>query len=275
MRFDWYQATIHENPIVIVETLKTALAPDGQVKEGRGRHNYWQSFKILDKAGDKVAEVLAGGPNGDPNAVSSGHAAEPFSKVVRRAWPVHRVTRFDAAEDLIHQDAMTRLEGVCRALAAELKIKGRAVVPDDPKDGKTYYLGAPSSDTRVRLYDKTAETRLKLPPERHSEIPENWARLEIQVRPRNDFRELAAMSTPENAWGFSGWTAELAKRAFSLDIPRVTMQAGRETDHQRAYRFMLKQYGAVLKQMLDDLGSWDCVGLTIGADIRKLDREKR
>jgi hypothetical protein len=27
--------------------------------------------------------------------------------------------------------------------------------------------------------------------------------------------------------------------------------------------------------MLDDLGSWDCVGLTIGADIRKLDREKR
>jgi hypothetical protein len=275
MRFDWYQATIQENPIVLVDSLKAALAADGDVKEGRGRHNYWQSFKILDKEGHRVAEVLAGGPNGHPNAVSSGLPAQAFSEVVRKAWPVHKVTRFDSAEDMVGEDVMGRLEAVCKSLAEELKIKGRSVLPDDPRDGKTYYMGAPSSDTRVRLYDKTAESRLKLPPEKHKDIPENWVRLEIQVRPRNDFRELAAFSTPENAWGFSGWTSELARRAFSLDIPRVTMQAGRETDHQRAYRFMLKQYGAVLKQMLDDLGSWDCVGLTIGADLSKIARERR
>ena len=42
------------------------------------------------------------------------------------------------------------------------------------------------------------------------------------------------------------------------------MQAGRETDDERAFRFMTMQYGPLLKRMLGDLGSWECVGLTIG-----------
>ena len=36
MRFDWYQATIPENPIVLVESLLERLAPGGEVIDGRG-----------------------------------------------------------------------------------------------------------------------------------------------------------------------------------------------------------------------------------------------
>lgn len=275
MRFDWYQATIPENPIVLVETLKAALAADGDVVEGRGRHNYHQSFRVRDARGERVAEVLAGGSNGHPNVTASGIVTPGFVKVVRETWPAHRVTRFDAAEDLAQEGAFEGLEAVCRAVAKEMGVRGRAIVPDDPTEGRTYYLGAPSSDNRVRLYDKTAETRAKLPEERHGEIPEHWARLEVQVRPRKEWKVFAAQATPEQAWGFAGWTHELANRALSLQIERITMQAGRETDDERAFRFMTIQYGPLLKRMLSDLGSWECVGLTIGEAIREREAAKR
>lgn len=275
MRFDWYQPTISENPIVLVETLKASLAADGEIIEGRGRQNYRQSFRILDARGERVAEVLAGGSNGDPNVTASGIVTPRFVEVVREFWPDHRVTRFDAAEDMAQEGALDTLEAVCRGLAKDLGIRGRAVVPDDPSEGRTYYLGAPSSDTRVRLYDKTAETRGKLPPERHDEVPDHWARLEVQVRPRKEWKRYAAQATPEQAWGFAGWTHELAKRALSLQIQRITMQAGRETDDERAFRFMVMQYGPLLQRMLRDLGSWDCVGLTIGEAIKKHQEQRR
>ena len=277
MRFDWYQATIPENPVVLVETLKHALAPDGDIVEGRGRHNYHQSFRVRNARGERVAEVLAGGSNGDPNATASGIFTQGFVDVVRGSWPEHRVTRFDAAEDMAQQGALEALEATCRELAKDLGIKGRAVVPDDPSEGRTYYLGAPSSDTRVRLYDKSAEARAKLPPERHGEIPDHWARLEVQVRPRKEWKMFAARATPEQAWGFAGWTHELAKRALSLHIERITMQSGRETDDERAFRFMVLQYGPLLQRICRDLGSWECVGLTVGEAIaaQKAARIKR
>lgn len=275
MRFDWYQATIPEHPVILVETLKAALAADGDVLEGRGRHNYHQSFRIRDAKGDRVAEVLAGGANGHPNVTASGGVTPAFVEVVREAWPAHRVTRFDAAEDLAQEGSFESLEAVCRGLARELGVKGRSIVPDDPSEGRTYYLGAPSSDNRVRLYDKSAETRAKLPPERHGEIPDHWTRLEVQVRPRKDWKAFAAQATPAQAWGFAGWTHELARRALALDIDRITMQAARETDDERAFRFMCMQYGPLLQRLLRDLGSWDCVGLTIGERIAELEAVRR
>lgn len=263
MRFDWYQATIPENPIVLVDTLKAALAAGGEVVEGRGRHNYHQSFRINDAQGFRVAEVLAGGKNGNPNVTASGEVTSAFVEVVRSCWPSHRVTRFDSAEDFAKEGALDGLEAICRGVAKELRVKGRAVVPDDPTEGKTYYMGAPTSDNRVRLYDKTAETRRKLPESRHAEIPDHWARLEVQVRPRKEWKAYAAQATPEQAWGFAAWTHELAQRAFSLSIDRINMYAGKESDDERAFRYLVIQYGPLLERLVRDVGSWECVGLTI------------
>ncbi|MEB3029891.1 hypothetical protein VJI72_08880, partial [Parvimonas micra] len=79
-----------------------------------------------------------------------------------------------------------------------------------------YYMGATTSDVRVRLYEKTAELRRSLPPSRWGEIPENVVRLETQVRPRKKYKAVAAAVDAEQAWGFSRWTAELALRAMAL-----------------------------------------------------------
>lgn len=103
MRFDWYQATIPAHPVDLVQSILSTLAPGGDVVEGRGKHNYHQSFTIRDVQGDRVAMVLAGGPNGDPNAVASGASTDAFVPLVRERWPDHRVTRFDAAEDFCQE----------------------------------------------------------------------------------------------------------------------------------------------------------------------------
>jgi hypothetical protein len=270
VRFDWYQPTVPETPQVIVDELLARLAPGGEVREGAGRHNYRQSFTIQSRDGDPVAVVLCGGPNGDPNLTASGAACDAFVPVVRELWPEHRVSRADVAEDFAGEGVYDRLEGACRAVYRELGVKGRAIVPDDPRDGRTYYGGAPSSDVRVRLYDKTAEARRHLPEARHAEVPDHWARLECQVRPRNQAKDMACRMRPEQFWGCARWTAQLAAMAMRLDVDRIAMNPARESDHDRAYRFLLQQYGRTFLRLLHDHGSWAAVGAQIGDDLKRM-----
>ena len=216
MRFDWYQATIPDHPLDVVQAVHSSLAPGGEVQEGRGQNGYRQTFTIRQQDGDRVAVVMCGGNNGaHPNAMASGAVAHPFASLVRELWPAHKVTRVDAAEDMAEEGAYEALEGVCRALAQERGLKGRRILPDDPAEGRTYYIGSPASDVLTRLYDKTAETRRNLPPERHGEVPDHWVRIEARVRPRKEAGYVAASLTPEQVWGCSAWTHELARRLFS------------------------------------------------------------
>lgn len=265
MRFDWYQPTIPDSPIVIVEELLARLAPGGEVQEGRGKNNYWQSFTIRDRDRERVAVVLAGGPNGDPNVMASGTACDAFVPVVRELWPEHRVTRADVAEDFQGEGSFETLEAVCRStLSKHPRVKGWAYVPDDPAEGRSYNMGSVTSDVRMRLYDKSAERRAKLPPERHCEVPENVTRLEVVVKPRKDWREHAAKMPVEVFWGFAGWTAEVAARAMQLEVQRIAMQGGRESDHDRAMRYLIAQYGPTLVRMFEDHGDWKAVGMQLG-----------
>lgn len=271
MRFDWYQATVAAHPVELAEILRSELAPGGVIEPGRGRFNYHQSLTIKSADGDRKAVILAGGPNGDPNVSASGESTPEAVQALRAHFPAHRVTRFDAAEDFIQVGSWEVLERVCRGVAVECEVKGRAVVPDDISEGRTYYMGAPSSDVRARLYEKTAQVRKTLPECRWHEVPEGWNRLEVQVRPKHPaVREYSATLTPEQIWGFSGWSLELAKRALDLNVERLHAQIKRESDDQRALRVMCQQYANVLSRMHNDLGDWSCVGLTIGEVISKL-----
>lgn len=255
MRFDWYQATIPAHPLDVVEGVLAAMAPGGEVRSGRGMHGYTQSHEIRRGDGDRVALVLCGGNRGaHPNAQASGADAPQFAATVRDMWPRHRVTRVDAAEDLVGQGAYETLETSCRSLARERRLKGRAIVPDDVADGRTYYVGSATSDVRVRLYDKTAEQRRLMAPDRLHEVPDNWARVEAQVRPRKDAGYAVAALSPSEVWGCASWTCELAQRLFALDLARIEMQAGRETQDQRAWRFMIQQYGATMRRKASRIG---------------------
>ena len=275
MRYDWYQPTIPDDPIVIVEELLKRLAPGGEVTEGRGKNNYQQSFTIADWQGSRVAVVLAGGPNGHPNVICSGDACDAFVPVVRELWPKHRPSRMDAAEDFSGEGVFDALEGVCRSVTSGHGVKGLAFVPDDQADGRTYRMGSPASAVVARLYDKAAELRRHLPPERHAEIPAHMTRLEVAVRPPREWRDAAARWEPKHVFMAADWTADLARQVLGLELERVMQRPGRVGDHDRAVRSMLSQYKRTLHRLLADHGDWPTVGRQLGYLLDELERAQR
>lgn len=263
MRFDWYAATLPEvdNPMVVLGALRDLL-PVAEVREARGLHGYRQRFQLLSGSGDELASVMCGGIE-HPHAWASGQDTPAFVQAIRTAFPRHRVTRMDSAEDFDIEGGYDTLRGVCKVVRERTGIKGREIVPDQPEDGRTYYLGSPASPARSRLYEKGLQERARTIGDPDA-ISRHWTRLEAQVRPQKQARDTAAAATPEQAWGYAQWLQSLASEAMNLDIPRVRGRVWQASDDERALAFMVSQYATHLERMRRDLGDWACVGLQLG-----------
>lgn len=257
--------------MVVVETIRQEFG--GKVEEGRRRLGYAQAFRITDKGGDElVGEVLCGAVTGnhEPHAVATGSRAHEFSEVLRANWPAHRVSRFDAAEDFDEEGAFETLTGHMATISKAAGCKGLWMLPDDPLDGATYYLGSESSNVRCRAYQKGLLTRKQLHHSFHDKVSPHWARLEVQVRPKKLGKEYAASCSPIDAWGFALWSKDLAEVAMALDVARYQGGWKPQTDDERTFDWMLRQYGPLLGRVKDDLGDWGCVGLQIGQRLKEL-----
>lgn len=267
-RFDWYSATITDQPQRIAETLESEL--ETTVKITRGMHGYTTGFEF-EKDTVTVARMLAGGPNGRPTVWASGEDTGPFVDLVRNMWPeTHYVTRMDSAVDFDGQDVWDRLEALALATAEKMRLKTRVVGDYHGRtDGVTLYLGAVSSPAQMRLYEKGKQMRLRMPVELRSTVSENWVRAEIQLRPQKHARVSAASASPVDAWGYAAFAKHFAAEALNLDVERVAGKVWRETDDERAYRFAVKQYGAVLHRQAEKLGSWEGLGLDLRDVIAK------
>jgi len=272
MRFDWYAATIDAHPMTVVGTLRREFG--AEVRPTHGLHGYTHGFDLVGPHGT-MAKVLAGGANGNPHAWASGEDTDRFVQLVRAEWPLeHTVSRMDAAEDFQGPGSWDRLNAECLEVADRLRLRvSQAGDYHRLEDGRTLYVGSRKAAVFVRLYEKGKQLRAKVT-QGAELIPADWCRLEAQVRPQKDARKAAAFATPEQAWGFAGWTHDLAARCMALDVPRVQMNVWRESDDDRAFAFMVRQYGHMLERLRRDLGSWDCVGLQIGDAVADLRRQQ-
>lgn len=254
MHFDWYQATLDAEPNGVIDGIGHDLGA-ASVSQERGRNNYLSTFLLKSEEGDILATVLAGGNGGRPNVTGSGSNAEAVATSIRSRWNLHDVTRVDAAEDIGGEGVFDQLEIICRGVARQAGVKGHRVLPDDPADGRTYHLGSPTSTSQVRLYDKAAETRRRLPVDRHHEVPDHWTRLEAQVRPRGAQRSLMAMSAPETVWGAAKWTHTLARQVFrGMSIERIKPDILHSTSDAIAFGHLSMQYGPLLRRMAGNKG---------------------
>jgi hypothetical protein len=243
----------------------------------RAPHGYHFGRRLVDGDG-QVAMVWWGGTHELPHVVSSGETAHPVSEVLRTHFQ-HRVTRADACIDYAEPGAYDRLQEMALDVAKECRIKvGTAGDHLLTKEGRTLYLGAASSHTRLRLYDKAAELRHKFRNDiRCESIPAELARLEAQVRPQTVAAKYqAARLSPVELMGSAAWLRELMKRVAGLDIePFSAGKVWRQADDDRAYAALLAQYGGLLSRIRSDLGDWSCVGDQIGHDLGELDLAKR
>ena len=261
-RFDWYQATIEDYPRVIADGLMT-LPGAHDLKHGRGRLNYRESAVVVGSDGNPLATLLHGGLNGAPNAFASGENAPAFAETIRRTWPgAHRVTRLDSAEDV--RMSFQAAHAACQSIAAELRIKGDTRLPDDPEDGATYYMGAPSSRARIRCYEKGKQLRAQGVPDADPDV----LRFELQLRPNDAQAKLQAASIgPSEAWGATALARRVAG-VFDHSTERVTLRHRLASTYDRTHAAMLAQYGGHLFEMLSRHGSWDLVGEQLGLDLQ-------
>ena len=70
--------------------------------------------------------------------------------------------------------------------------------------------------------------------------------------------------SPLEVWGAARWTRDIAAKVLEQHIdPHPAGTTYRLTDRETALRWMCKQYGQHLTSLAQDLGGWDCVGLTL------------
>ncbi|PKQ17232.1 MAG: hypothetical protein CVT68_08460, partial [Actinobacteria bacterium HGW-Actinobacteria-8] len=263
--FDWYGATIEDRPERVVDRLSVAFC--ASMRPARPRHGYSEAFELVDASGT-VTTVFIGGSNGAPHAVCSGQASDKFVAAVRRNWPsAHSVARMDSRIDFggAESDSHTwdLLYPTVAAFAQErglaTSIHGDFLGSGDA--GRTLYVGSPKSEVRLRLYEKSKEVRA------HSHtgsgaVASDWVRIEVQVKPKGTARRSAATASALEVWGYSRWTQDLLAQLTTLDVPRTQITPGRQSDDERKFENLLRQYGPVMRRMTAVKG-WDAVAARI------------
>lgn len=240
----------------------------GSWEQIRPLKNYNEAAAFV-RGNDTLFKIHFGGQNSEhgPNVVGSGSAAQPLADVLRARFP-HRVSRLDSCEDYYHPKAYNYLRSLALKIAKEQRVQCREIVKPlpDSDDGRTLYLGSQTSSVSMRIYEKGKQLG----------VEGDWVRAELQVRPQKDVKHFASMMDSTEVWGLSKWSHAMALQLGKSGLQRVQAQVYQQSDHDRAYRFMLKQYRKVLEQMHASHGSPEAVGAQIFHDLACADdfREK-
>jgi DNA relaxase NicK len=174
----------------------------------------------------------------------------------------------DSCEDYHHLDAYDYLREIGLRIAKECKIKVREITKPDPQsdDGRTLYLGSPTSDISARIYEKGKQLG----------VDSEWVRAELQVRPQKKIKHFAACLDAQELWGLARWSRLMVAELGIANIKRVDAQVYQPSDDQRSYGWLLRQYGNLLKSMHGTHGSWEAVGAQIGYDLEhKEERQQK
>lgn len=256
-QFDWYQATVHIAPEALVQLLRQNLPENVLRTNGKGQNSFRHQALLHDPDGEVYCSVQHGGVNPFPNAKATSDHAPALAAVLRECLSDrHRVSRLDVAVDYRGEGCFDDSVRLLGRVARKHGVKGKKILPDDPDDGATYYLGSPSSDLRLRCYEKGKELYAKT----GDPVWKNffdWTRMELQVRPKKDFKERAATMEPEAFWGCSPWTRAIASGVFDMSPDPVSIKRTRIADHDRAMNFLIAQYGPTILRQVEKLGGWN------------------
>jgi DNA relaxase NicK len=265
-RFDAYTATTRAATVPALVDLLVTEDSD-RVTEGRGFHTFGHRVAVRDHAGDEVGSVQFGGRQGDRIMVEVKGVRTPQVVEGLRRMAEHRCTRVDSCEDFERPGIFDEL------LASVLEVKQEFGLYGEkrgdwsfPELGRTQMLGKPGCVNMVRLYEKG-----KQPEYVHLQRPD-LVRLELQTRPQKAARDVYASLDASQVWGASKFTRALAARILERKLdafPAGTVR--KDAKREQAVRWMAKQYGAHLVSLAEDLGGWECLGLT----LREMIEEER
>lgn len=294
MRFDYYAATIEDDPGRVINTLAKLGHQVEQCHNLAKAYHYTDGYSVTSNDSGLACRVFVK-EGQKPYAFASSDATDAFCDLIRNEYPDrHLVTRLDPCQDFYDGTARRKITGIMRRIAKARRMRLQLIHdPLDPTAGQTTYLGSKSSEYRMRTYDKGWEQYgklvaqcgrkgLVLPKDIQFTLPggikvqaDQWIRAELQARPKDEeARRIASTCTPEEAWGLTDWTHDLAKKAFALELERIYIRARKMSQDDEKIRWMLRQYHGPLLRMVDDLGGWDVAGLTLGEIHKQMEAEE-
>lgn len=256
-RFDYYRCTPRADLSELLTVLEIELADAfGPIRRGPRppvRH-YAEGVEFIDAADQSICSVLWGGQNSRPNIIASGSPAHVVADIVRREW-WHNPSRVDSKVDVLAPGLFDHFRDLSRAFARRWSIGRQCLFHDDPDKGDTIYLGSRTSQVFVRLYQpglKRAQEDGRvagdiLPEERDT------VRIELEFKPKNECaKRRAATVSPVECWSVSPWTSDLLRELFAMNVTPISVAMRRESNRDRALRFMCEQYRAHLLGLLEE-----------------------
>lgn len=248
-RFDWYAATI-DNADDGRVSRGLAVALGGSIAAGRARNGY-STCEVVQRDDDVLAEVYGRSARlGEVHVVTSSSSCDEVVPLLRNAWPIHRVARADSAVDFAAD--FDQLDALTLAFAESRRISFELIT--NSEGGATRYLGARSSEVRLRVYKKSEQLRA-LHPER-DDVPDGIVRAELQVRPgKRDAKEAAASMSADDVWGLSQWSQDYAGELLGFDAVRTSTHFRRPSDWTRALHFLGQQYRPMIERRAVEVGA--------------------
>lgn len=259
MRFDWYSATVHEaEPEEVLPVLQEDLC---DVNPMRPMHGYGYGAEVV-RGDRRFAMVWWGGNGGGVHVQSSGPDSDLTASKLRAAFPRHHVTRADVCQDYSAPGAWDVLSKLALEVADAQGIRvNHAGDWHRGQEGRTLYLGSPSSVARARCYEKG----------RQIGRDPDLVRMELCVRPKGEARLACATAEPRAFWGSARWSLALADRLGMSDVER--MRCGtvyRVSDVERTRFALVKQYGPALLAWAAELGTPEALGVELVTRVQEL-----
>jgi hypothetical protein len=216
---------------------------------------YANNAILIDFKGHRLLSMKSGGSNPHPFVECTGRLSEALGEHLRATFQ-HRPTRIDHAHDLRSPGLFDRMVDYTKQLAARFGLRW---VPDGDwvtRDaGRTIYLGSRKSQVFVRIYEKGLQYAAKLGEPVTDELRE-WVRFELEFKPQNKAaKSLARSIDGPQLWGSTLWTNQLAREVLSMQTEPISIRERRESNSERALRFMFSQYSGHLRVLLGQCGN--------------------
>lgn len=233
LRLDWFEATLECETVTILAMcmLVAGLDDPPTITHGKGRHGYRRSTIVTHSTYELT--ILDLGNGGWPHLVATGESADLGRRIAGSLNVTGRVSRIDVACD--------SLEGWVPAEArvlqwADSHPKTVLLSVGDfyrQQAGRTYYVGAATSDRRVRVYEKGIQTG----------GDPNWVRVEFQYRPKG---------RAAKEWAYSASIADIANssRAFVALRAHAGLYSppGYSPTARQPIVALAHQYGRILRE---------------------------
>jgi hypothetical protein len=267
VKFDAYAGNVSGVPSAeVAEVL--ALGIRGRLERGRPRGRYHDVFDVKD-CSEPVGWVARDPQLNTAYFEVKGARTPDAAATIRKHWgDRHTVSRMDSCEDYSAAGAFEQLVALMDR-HKDPRVQSDEIRPRDGDRGRTIYFGRPSSRVYVRCYEAG-----KMKDRLHFGRPD-WARAEVQVRPGKALeKRIAAGVTPLEAWGFGAWTQRAAEAMAMVDVPRFAPDTTPPT-FDRTTLYLARAFRRHFEEMLEDFGSWRCVGSELEGVWQADDEAKR